>query len=92
MRTTLTLDDDVAHQLRELARQRGASFKEVVNDTLRAGLQRGRKPATRLPPFRVVPKACGFRSGVDVLRLNQLNDELESERLVLEPALAKSRR
>ncbi len=92
MRTTLTLDEDVAHQLRDLVKRRGASFKEVVNDTLRAGLLRGQKPATRLAPFRVVPKACGFRSGVDVLRLNQLNDELESERLTLEPALAKSRR
>lgn len=34
---------------------------------------------TRLPKFKVIPKACGFRSGVDVLRLNQLNDELEVE-------------
>ena len=34
---------------------------------------------TRLPKFKVIPKACGFRSGVDMLRLNQLNDELEVE-------------
>jgi len=34
---------------------------------------------TRLPKFKVIPKACGFRSGVDVLRLNQLNDELKVE-------------
>lgn len=35
----------------------------------------------RLPRFKVTPKACGFQSGVDVLRLNQLNDELEMEEL-----------
>ncbi len=91
MRTTLTLDDDVAHQLRELVRRRGATFKEVVNDTLRAGLQRGQKSAAGLPPFRVVPKACGFRGEVDVLRLNQLTDELEGERLLSNPHLKSSR-
>jgi hypothetical protein len=37
------------------------------------------KPVTPLPSFKVIPKACGFRSGVDVLHLNQLNDELEME-------------
>ena len=76
MRTTLTLDEDVAKQLRELSRRSGESFKEVVNTTLRRGLG-GEKAVRRLPRFEVKPKACGFRPGVDVLRLNQLNDELE---------------
>jgi hypothetical protein len=35
----------------------------------------------RFPRFKVTPKACGFQGGVDVLRLNQLNDELETEEL-----------
>ena len=91
MRTTLTLDDDVARQLRELVRRRGTSFKEVVNEALRAGLQRGHKPGPRLPAFRVEPTSSPFRSGVDVLRLNQLNDELEIDRLLLEPAGKDSR-
>ena len=46
--------------------------------TLRKGL-RGEKTPHRLPRFVVKPKACGFRPGVDVLRLNRLNDELELE-------------
>jgi Ribbon-helix-helix protein, copG family len=79
MRTTLTLDEDVAKQLQEKARRSGESFKEIVNETLRRGLRSGEKPARRLPRFEVKPKACGFRRGVDVLRLNQLNDELEIE-------------
>ena len=79
MRTTLTLDDDIARRLQEKARRLGASFKEVVNDTLRQGLTRGEKPAPQLPRFKVEAKARGFRGGVDVLRLNQLNDELEVE-------------
>jgi hypothetical protein len=78
MRTTLTLDDDVAKELQERARRSAESFKEVVNETLRRGL-RAEKPASRLPRFAVKAKACGFRSGVDLLHLNQLNDELEME-------------
>ncbi len=36
-------------------------------------------PACRLSKFEVEAKACGFRSGVDLLRRNQLSDELEVE-------------
>ena len=79
MRTTLTLDDDVAHQLSERARLTGATFKQLVNDALRAGLQAGQQPHEALPPFQVTPRPGGFRTGVDMLRLNQLNDELETE-------------
>lgn len=79
MRTTLTLDDDVAYQLRERSRLTGSSFKQLVNDALRAGLQVGQHPDQALPPFHVTPKAAGFRGGIDVLRLNDLNDELEGE-------------
>lgn len=86
MRTTLTLDEDVARYLTERTRLTGASFKQVVNDTLRAGLEGAEKPAAAPPPFRVTPKAAGFRPGVDVRRLNQLNDELEAERLLHPPA------
>jgi hypothetical protein len=92
MRTTVTLDEDVAHRLTERTRLTGASFKQVVNDTLRAGLDGSEKPAEPLPPFRVVPKAGGFRNGVDVRRLNQLNDELESERLLDKLAGSPDRR
>jgi hypothetical protein len=81
MRTTLTLDDDLAARLKELARESGQSFKEVTNEVIRRGLSTGDKPVTGLPPFRVVPKACGFKPGIDPLKLNQTYDELEIERL-----------
>jgi predicted transcriptional regulator len=48
MRTTLTLDDDVDRMLRELAERRGISFKQVVNEVLRAGVARlERQPSRR---------------------------------------------
>lgn len=44
MRTTVTIDDDIALQLEQRRADRGQSFKEVINDTLRAGLEaRGRR-------------------------------------------------
>jgi len=44
MRTTLTLDDDVARRLERLRRARSMSLKESVNDLLRAGLDAGESP------------------------------------------------
>ena len=77
MRTTLTLDDDIADFLREQARLLGRPFKQVVNDVLR----RGMSPVVREAPapYRVTPIHSGLAPGVDRLKLNQLNDELEVE-------------
>lgn len=79
MRTTLTIDDDVAEALQREQRRSQGSFKDVVNRALRAGLSLGAEPAQRLPPFEVEAKACGFRPGVDPERLNQLVDELQAD-------------
>lgn len=38
MRTTLTLDDDLAITLRKRAEELGVTWKQVVNDVLREGL------------------------------------------------------
>ncbi len=51
MRTTLTLDDDVAALLRRVQAARNASFKEIVNEALRRGLQQVAAPPPR-PPYR----------------------------------------
>jgi hypothetical protein len=53
VRTTLTLDDDVAARLEQERRKRRMTFKAVVNEALRAGLDARRRPARRSrPPFR----------------------------------------
>jgi len=52
MRTTLTLDDDVAAELERLRRDRGTDFKTLVNDLLRGGLRELANPAKRRKPFR----------------------------------------
>jgi hypothetical protein len=78
MRTTLTIDDDLAGLLKRHARELGLPFKDVVNGTLRAGLGEQAKPRRQRPP-RTIPHAFGFRPGIDLDKLNQLADELEAE-------------
>lgn len=87
MRTTLTLDDDLVKRLKELARQGERSFKEVTNEVIRRGLSAGAPQAEGVEPFRVEPKACGFRPGVDPLKLNQIYDDLEMGDLGSDTAL-----
>jgi hypothetical protein len=77
MRTTLTLDADVAERLRQEVRRTGKGLKTVVNEALRRGLGGSAKPARR-PRFQVTPHAFGVRPGVDLDRVNQLVDELEA--------------
>lgn len=78
MRTTLTLDDDVARRLESEMKRSGGGMKAVVNRALRLGLGMLNKPVEPAP-FRVEPHAFGFRHGTDLDRLNQLVDELEAE-------------
>ena len=78
MRTTLTLDDDLASLLKLRARQLDISFKEMVNRVLRSGLGAEMAPAKREVP-KTIPHSYGFRPGIDLDKLNQLVDELEAE-------------
>ena len=77
VRTTVTLDPDVAARLTELQRERGLTFKEAVNQTLRRGL--GAAPESR-QEYRMPVRDLGFREGFDVDRardaLGALDDEL----------------
>lgn len=82
MRTTLTLDDDLAEALNRAARLTGRSFKAVVNETLRRGLAQSGSGTAGLEPFVVEPQSCGWMPGIDPLRLNQLVDGLEIEALL----------
>ena len=58
MRTTLTLDDDVAARLQAEARRTGRSFKALVNEHLRRSLAQ-RTRAKQIGPFRVLARDLG---------------------------------
>ena len=52
MRTTLTIDDDVAAELEQLRRTRDATLKDLINEALRRGLREITSAPKRRKPFR----------------------------------------
>lgn len=58
MRTTLTIDDDLLAALKERAFQEGVPLKQMVNQTLRRGLDAQTRP-TRRKPYRAATFALG---------------------------------
>jgi hypothetical protein len=78
MRTTLTIDDDLAGLLKQRSRELGIPFKEAVNRAIRAGLGEAAKTHRGKAP-KTVPHSFGFRPGIDLDKLGQLADELEAE-------------
>ena len=77
MRTTLTLDDDVAARLQAEARRSGRPFKTVVNEHLRAALAQ-RKAFKALPAFRVEPRNMGGpMPGLSYDNIGALLDDIE---------------
>lgn len=78
MRTTLTLESDLARALREEAARSGRPLKRVVNETLRAGLAARRAPAARR--YRLTPVHLGgVVPGVDLDKALRLAEALEDE-------------
>jgi hypothetical protein len=78
MRTTLTLDRDVAAGLEKEMKRTGRGLKATINDLLRRGLRMSGRPP-RPPRFEVEPHPFGVKPGIDLDRMNQLVDELEAE-------------
>jgi Arc/MetJ family transcription regulator len=81
MRTTLTLDDQLAKSLQERARQSRQSFKEVVNQALRLGLSAMDQPP---PPATYRLKAASMgrpRIGIDIDKALVLANQMEDDAL-----------
>ena len=77
MRTTLTLEPDVAQKLKRRIKETGISLKAAVNEALRRGL--AAPEVRRKSKFRVEPHPCRFKPGIDLDKMNQLVDELDAE-------------
>jgi plasmid stability protein len=76
VRTTLTLDEDIARKLKAEARRTGKPFRTVVNESLRAGLSGRERRAASEPPFVVRARDLGaLRPG---LSLDNVGDLLEA--------------
>lgn len=86
MRTTVTLDEDVAAKLQQVARERGVSFKGALNDAVRAGLAAG-SPSSR--SFRVHAQPLGIRPGVDIDKALGVVREIEHAEILRKLELRK---
>jgi len=89
VRTTLTIEDRIARDLTRLAHRSGKSFKAVVNETLRAGLQAERE-GPKPKRYRLRPASLGgVRKGINLDKALALADSLEDEELLRKAELRK---
>ena len=81
MRTTLTIDDKIAKALKDAAHRSGKSYKQVVNETLRAGLSSNRV-MDNAKPYRLKPVSMGDVAGAyNLTKVLELVDYLEEEEI-----------
>jgi len=87
MRTTVTLDPDVEKMLQNAIRERGVSFKQALNEAIRAGLTRGRRPRTA----RFVQKSYHLGPSPDFRwdKALAMADAIEDEEITRKLALRK---
>jgi hypothetical protein len=79
MRTTLTLDPDVARLVEDAVHRERRPTKQVINDALRRALT---PPAERRAPYRLETHHARVRPGIDLAGFNRLADEMEDEAIV----------
>ena len=87
-RTTLTLESDLARTLRQRAHDTNRSFKDVVNEAIRAGLSLPRSPRRRAYRLQV-HHLGGVRPGVDLDKALQLAAALEDAEIARKLELRK---
>jgi hypothetical protein len=73
MRTTLTIDDDIAAILERLRKNRQVSLKELINEALRRGLSEMTGPTKRRPGFRTRAVSLG---GLRIASIDNVGEAL----------------
>lgn len=88
MRTTLTIDDHLAKALKDLAHRSNKPFRQVVDETLRAGLTAAE--TRRSKPYRLKPASLGgVVPGIDLDKALALADAIEDQELATKMRLRK---
>ena len=89
MRTTLTIDDRIAAELKRIAHESAKSYKTVVNETLRAGL-RASGATSKSKAYRLKPASLGEPSaGYDLTKALALAAHLEDGDVIRKLAARK---
>jgi hypothetical protein len=79
MRTTLTLDPDVARLVEDAVHRERRPMKQIINDALRSALGR---PARGGPPFTVEVHESDLQPGLDLAGFNRLADDLDDQAIL----------
>ena len=88
MRTTLTIDDQIAQALKQHALRGGKSFKQVVNETLRLGLRFKTSPPSK--DYRLKPSLMGRpKAGVNLIKALQTADAMQQKEDIRELEMRK---
>jgi hypothetical protein len=77
MRTTLTIDEDVAFGLKKVQDEDPQkSFKEIVNEVLRRGL-RTKNGSSKKKEFKLITYPIGLRKDLNFDNIEELLDQIE---------------
>lgn len=85
MRTTVAIDSELQTRVKELARERGVSFREALNDVLRRGLG----AQSTVQPYQVPARPLELRPGIDLDKAFALAAELEDDEIVRKLSVRK---
>ena len=87
MRTTLTIEDNIDRELKQIVKTTNKTYKQVVNETLRRGLA---TPAYSKRKYKLKPSALGEPNPIyDLSKSLQLADQLEDEEILRKLHLRK---
>ena len=78
-RKTVTLDPDVAEQLKTIARRRNEPFEVALDNAVRAGIAAEHNSAK---PYKVPSRPMGVRPGIDLTHALQMAADLEDEEII----------
>lgn len=73
----LTGAGSCSKRLEEARKKTGMSFKEIVDQTLRKGLERQQVSSRKLPRFVVKPRAMGKMAGLNYANIGESLEQLE---------------
>ena len=89
MRTTLTIDDYLMRELKEVAHRSGLSLKQVVNQALQAGIEQLRKPSAPRVPYNCKIYSMGYPPRANLDKALEIASALEDEKIVRKIVLRK---
>lgn len=79
MRTTLTLEDDIAENAKQVAQQFHRPFKQIINQALRLGLMQMNKTPQQRKLYKTQPHAMDLKEGYSLDNIQELLSRIEGE-------------